>query len=276
MATATELQEASEVVKFLRDHGFITTRQGKEMVAYGGLLNAAYDLCGLVSIETELVQAAHADNNETTIVKAKACFARDEKVYRITTGHGDANPGNVGRMIAVHCPRMAETRAKARALRDGINVGWLVATEELGGEDDEAPARPPQEEQADDKLRKKLRHALDFLGRHDITLPDNLSKASAQQKLDKLRSALEAEQQKRAAAQAAPSTDVETQDEPEADQAPLPPSEDQLAHLSHLMADLGIKGNVPKGATAEQVAAQIRKLGARLVAADTAPPADPL
>jgi hypothetical protein len=49
----------------------------------------------------------------------------------VFAGIGDANPGNVNRRIAPHLIRMAETRAKARALKDSVNVG-IVALEELG------------------------------------------------------------------------------------------------------------------------------------------------
>ena len=57
-------------------------------------------------------------------------------------GIGDASPENVNRAIAPHLIRMAETRAKARALRDAINVG-VTAFEELGGpSEDEAVEAP--------------------------------------------------------------------------------------------------------------------------------------
>src|SRR4029450_7227118 len=73
-------------------------------------------------------------------------FAEVQVPWGVFTGLGDANEGNVGRMIASHIIRMAETRAKARALRDALNVG-MVAVEEmtsLPGEDD-APRRERNE-----------------------------------------------------------------------------------------------------------------------------------
>src|SRR5579862_8468494 len=39
-------------------------------------------------------------------------------------------------------PRLAETRAKSRALRDAVNAGALVAVEELGDGDDSAEPTP--------------------------------------------------------------------------------------------------------------------------------------
>jgi len=45
------------------------------------------------------------------------------------TGYGDACKGNVGTMIVKDMMRMAETRAKARALRDYNNIGMCSAEE---------------------------------------------------------------------------------------------------------------------------------------------------
>jgi hypothetical protein len=43
---------------------------------------------------------------------------------------GDASPSNVNKAVAKHFPRVAATRAAARALRHGLNV-TMVAFEEL-------------------------------------------------------------------------------------------------------------------------------------------------
>jgi predicted amidohydrolase YtcJ len=107
---------------------YMIERQGKRFVLYAGLLEEAHSR-GLRSIETELLQIPDHENSEVAIVRA-VVRTEDGKF----TGIGDASPENVNRTIAPHVIRMAETRAKARALRDAINVG-VTAFEELGGED---------------------------------------------------------------------------------------------------------------------------------------------
>lgn len=97
----------------------------KEVATYAGLLARAHEE-GLKSIQTELLQTP-ADTNGGMAI-AKATIETSKGTY---TGIGDACPGNVNRRIAPHCIRMAETRAKARALRDAVNIG-IVSLEELG------------------------------------------------------------------------------------------------------------------------------------------------
>ncbi len=107
---------------------YMIERGGRRFVLYAGLLEEAHAR-GLRSIETELLQVPDAENGEVAI--ARAVVRTEEGKF---SGIGDASPGNVSRAIVPHIIRMAETRAKARALRDAINVG-VAALEELGDEE---------------------------------------------------------------------------------------------------------------------------------------------
>ncbi len=109
------------------------TRQGKQYVLFAGLLDVAHTQ-GLRGIDTELLQVPDSENGNVAIVKA-VCEMEDGRKF---SGIGDASPDNVGRNIAPHVIRMAETRAKARALRDAVNVG-ATALEELSEGDDAPP-----------------------------------------------------------------------------------------------------------------------------------------
>jgi hypothetical protein len=117
----------------MRDE-FLITRQGKQYVLFAGLLDEAHSR-GLRGIDTELIQVPDDQNGSVAIVKATA----EMEDGRHFSGIGDASPENVGRNIAPHLIRMAETRAKARALRDAVNVG-ATALEELSDGDDASPA----------------------------------------------------------------------------------------------------------------------------------------
>jgi hypothetical protein len=99
----------------------------KEVVTYQGLLSKAHDE-GLKRVATSLVQVPTDDNGRTAIAKAAV-----ETGKGLFEALGDASPSNVNSFIVPHLIRMAETRAKARALRDAVNVG-VISFEELDGE----------------------------------------------------------------------------------------------------------------------------------------------
>ena len=100
--------------------------QSRDGIAYAELLKMAHEE-GLKSIRTELLLQPSEDNGRLCIVKATVETERGH--YE---GLGDADPGNVENFLAPHLIRVAETRAKARALRDAVNVG-VVSLEELDG-----------------------------------------------------------------------------------------------------------------------------------------------
>ena len=103
-------------VQVRKEH--VINRQGKDFVLYQGLLDAAHR-AGLQGISTSLVDAPSAENQGTAICHAEARFP-----WGTYSGIGDANKGNVSPMMAPHLIRMAETRAKARALRTASTWAW--------------------------------------------------------------------------------------------------------------------------------------------------------
>lgn len=116
---------------------FLIERQGRSFAMYAGLLDEAHQQ-GLKSIKTQMIQIPTPENGHVAI-----CVAEVETERGVFTGIGDATPQNVARLVAPHFIRMAETRAKARALRDAINVG-TTAIEELA-DDEVGPAHSPEE-----------------------------------------------------------------------------------------------------------------------------------
>lgn len=115
---------------------FIVERQGRSFVLYAGLLDLAHGQ-GLRAIRTKIVQLPNDENGQTAVVSAEV-----ETDHGLYSGIGDANPSNVARNMAPHLLRLAETRAKARAMRDAVNVG-VTAFEELGDTTDDVESEAP-------------------------------------------------------------------------------------------------------------------------------------
>ena len=130
--------EPAEFPDVRLDKRFVQLRQGRQFVAYPGLLDLLHQLSeGFFAIDTEVLQLPTAENNLTAVCQARVRIFDPQDadvVRRLTTGIGDADPTNVSAQMKPHLLRMAETRAKARALRDAVNVG-MAALEELGPEE---------------------------------------------------------------------------------------------------------------------------------------------
>jgi len=139
----------------------------KEVATYQGLLAKAHDE-GLRWIRTSIVQLPSAANGHVAIVRA---LVRTRKgTY---AGIGDATPKNVAPKVAPHFIRMAETRAKARALRDAVNIG-VIAIEELGdlyeGDQGSGSDAYPQERPSNGHRRE---------GDHRSDVPAQIGKSAA-------------------------------------------------------------------------------------------------
>lgn len=133
------------------DKQYIVQRQGKDMILYEGLLDEAHRQ-GIRGIRTTLIQLPHKDNDLTAVMTATVTMpgAKPGDQERSFDGIGDASPKNVGQMILPHLIRMAETRAKARALRDAINAkGSVDETDFSDSEGEQGGAKPPQRSNVD-------------------------------------------------------------------------------------------------------------------------------
>ena len=96
-----------------------------DAVTLKGLLTLAHE-DGLRKTKTKLTQKPTKENGNVAIAKAMVRTLKGR-----FSGIGDASPDNVEARFAMHLPRIAETRALARALRIAVNIGE-VALEELG------------------------------------------------------------------------------------------------------------------------------------------------
>lgn len=93
---------------------------GKTAVYYAGLLDLAHRQ-GLIDLNAEFISVT----SELALAKATATF-RDGRTF---SEAADATPGNVGKAMGPHFARLALTRAKARCLRDALNVHHVTVEE---------------------------------------------------------------------------------------------------------------------------------------------------
>jgi hypothetical protein len=122
---------------------YIKLIKGKRFVLYAGLLDLAHQ-SGLVQLLFNMLQSPNDNNGWTCIMHARTVWD-DGRVFEEI---GDATPQNTTRMVADHYIRVAATRAKARALRDALNID-MVASVEMGDDDDDLDDQPRDAETRD-------------------------------------------------------------------------------------------------------------------------------
>lgn len=122
-----------------RTERFHSTLKGKvrtmaeSVINYKSLLALAHEK-GLDSILTEPLEV----REDFAFFRATVTMTGG----KVFMGHAEATPANVKPAMRTCLPRLAETRAKARALRDAVNIGE-VSAEELPDFSDR-PARQQQ------------------------------------------------------------------------------------------------------------------------------------
>jgi hypothetical protein len=99
---------------------FLVQIQGKPFVTFQGLLHLAHQQ-GLLSLTARFISVTA----DLALAEATAMF-HDGRTF---TEAADATPTNVNSRIKPHFARMALTRAKARALRDALNLAYVCAEE---------------------------------------------------------------------------------------------------------------------------------------------------
>jgi hypothetical protein len=100
---------------------YIQLIHGRPFVRYAGLLAMAHER-GLQKLEATFVSVTDA----LAVAQATATFLDGRRFVESS----DATPENVHFGVRPHFARLALTRAKARALRDALNIG-MCAVEEL-------------------------------------------------------------------------------------------------------------------------------------------------
>lgn len=99
---------------------YLVDIKGKPHILFAGLLALAHER-GLLTLTADFISVTA----DLALAKATATFGDG----RSFTEAADATPGNVGPQVKPHFARMALTRAKARCLRDALNISAVAAEE---------------------------------------------------------------------------------------------------------------------------------------------------
>lgn len=116
----------------------------KKVIKYHQVLHRAHQE-GLVSLKTRPIQFPNNDNGMVAIFEATAILEKEGKFREFTT-YGDAAPNNVAPAMRSCLIRMADTRAKCRALKDAVDIGTISAEDLTDFSDVEEEAGSVQEE----------------------------------------------------------------------------------------------------------------------------------
>ena len=129
--------------------GYIVKVQGKPFIRYEGLLILAEER-QLISIETQQIELDRKEQFAQFKATAKIPLLIDGKhqfnqlgklICKTFTSYGDGSPKNINRGVISSFIRVAETRAKARALRDLCGIG-MCSVEELASNQQEPGYNP--------------------------------------------------------------------------------------------------------------------------------------
>lgn len=127
---------------------FVEVIDGRDFVRYEGLRHLAHGR--IRRVETELLQAPAPSNGHTAIVRAVV----EDTDGRIWVGIGDAGPENCAAEVAPHRIRVAETRAKGRALRDMLDLDMVMLEEVYPKNGGSVALADPEGPMTDDQQRR--------------------------------------------------------------------------------------------------------------------------
>jgi hypothetical protein len=187
---------------------YVKNLKGKEHVEYNGLLFLAHQEEEFGGIRAYITQYPCAENKFTTFARAEI---RNKAGEILGMEEADANLLNCNKMVGVHAPRMALTRAKGRALRDFLNIDMVTKEELLLYEPDMAQPRTIG------KIKRVCKDGLVSNNRMYQWLEkktgqeefNELTEDQAQEFLDYVTDKVEQAKEKRASKQAAPEDDDE-------------------------------------------------------------------
>ena len=117
------------------DEKYIVDIKGKKFITYAGLLAEAHSK-GLRRLSVMELNVNWEKKSAYCIVEAELMT---DKEIKIIQGVGSGTPENCSSMVKDHFVEMSQTRAKARALRDILNID-MVSVDEL--KDVKSDAKP--------------------------------------------------------------------------------------------------------------------------------------